>query len=331
MCTVCNSSFGRKWDLDHHKRTVQCGSPPQPEPAPKRRRIASLDEDPLTPPPVEPSNDNLSSELQDAVRDNWGSIRTYLAQGPVQTRYNHRLTTMDTRELQEPLRQLFEEQTTAFKVNLSFGFILKQKVTGRLRYYHSSNNCCGRLLEEPSLITNRGDFDRFLARIQESDILQWAIAQRPNSDWVCEHVTNATFFLNKIIQHPIGCVDVVLPDYVKNNKAIVGLVKDRHRNATYNDNLCLFRCLALHLGREVAALYAEYTNTPVHAFVGVTLDDLHKVESKLETNVVVYQLVEIANGKTMAELVRRSTGHYTETMYVNLHETHYSYIRDIKT
>ena len=179
------------------------------------------------------------------------------------------------------------------------------------------------------MITNRGDFDRFLARIQASDILQWAIAQRPNSDWVCEHVTNATFFLNKIIQHPIGCVDVVLPDYVKNNKAIVGLVKDHHRNATYNDNLCLFRCLALHLGREVAALYAEYTNTPVHAFVGVTLDDLHKVESKFETNVVFYQLVEIANGKTMAELVRRPTGHYTETMYVNLHETHYSYIRDI--
>ena len=308
---------------------MQCGGPPQPEPAPKRRKVTHLHEDPVTPPPVEPSNDNLSSELQDAVRENWTSIRTHVVNGPVQTRYNRRLTSLDTRDLHEPLRVLFDQQTTDFKVNLSFGFILKQKVTGRLRYYHSSNNCCGRLLEEPSLITNRGDFDRFLARIQESDILQWAIAQRPNSDWVCEHVTNATFFLNRIVQHPIGCVGVTLPDYLKHNKAVVGLVKDHHRNATYNDNLCLFRCLALHLGREVAALYAEYTNTPVHAFVGVTLDDLHKVESKFETNVVVYQLVEIANGKTMAELVRRSTGHYTETMYVNLHETHYSYIRDI--
>ena len=328
-CDVCNSSFGRKWDLDHHKRTVQCGSPPQPEPAPKRRRITSLDEDPLTPPPVEPSNDNLSSALQDFVQENWASVRTHVVRGPVQTRYNHRFTTPDKRVLKEPLGELFDEQTTAFKVNLSFGFILKQKVTGRLRYYHSSNNCCGRYMEEPALITNRADFESFQERIQESDILQWAIAQRPNSDWVCEMATNVTFFLNRIVQHPIGCVDVVLPDYVKNNKAIVGLVKDHHRNATYNDNLCLFRCLALHLGREVAALYAEYTNTPVHVFVGVTLDDLHKVESKFETNVVVYQLVEIANGKTMAELVRRSTGHYTETMYVNLHETHYSYIRDI--
>ena len=233
-CDVRKSSFGRKWDLDHHKRTVQCGSPPQPEPAPKRRRIASLDEDPLTPPPVEQLDDELSSDLQDAVRDNWGSIRTYVAQGPVQTRYTHRLTTMDTRELQEPLRQLLEQQTTSFKLNLSYAFILKNKTTNRLKYYHSSNNCCGRLLEEPSLITNRGDFDRFLERITEPDILQWAIAQRPNSDWVCEHVTNATFFLNKIIQHPIGCVDVVLPDYIKRNKAIIGLINDHHRNATYS-------------------------------------------------------------------------------------------------
>ena len=334
-CDVCHSLFERKDNLDRHKITVQCGSPPQPEPsAPKRHRIA-LNEDPLSPPPVEQLDDELSSDLQDAVRDNWGSIRTYVAQGPVQTRYNHRLTTMDTRELQEPLRQLFEEQTTAFKVNLSFGFILKQKVTGRLRYYHSSNNCCGRLLEEPSLITNRGDFDRFLARIQESDILQWAIAQRPNSDWVCEHVTNATFFLNKIIHHPIGCVGVTLPDYLKHNKAVVGLAKDEH-GATYNDNLCLFRCLALHQGCDVrhleatvVTLYAKYTDTLVHDFAGVTIDDLSKIEATFGVNVVVYKLDEITDGTTVSELVRRSLCQFTDTMTLNLYETHFSYIRDI--
>ena len=330
-CDVCHSGFTRKWDLDQHKRTVQCGGPPQPGPAPKRRRIvASLNEDPVLAVPVEhAANDELSSAIRYFVHENWGSVRTHVVHGPIQTRYNRRLTSLDMRDLHDQLFLLFDQQTTAFKVNVSFGFVLREKENDRLRYYHSSNNCCGRYLEEPALITNRGDFDRFLARIQESDILQWAIAQRPNSDWVCEHVTNATFFLNRIVQHPIGCVDVVLPDYVKRNKAIVGLVKDNNRKSTFNDNICLFRCLALHLGREAAALYAEYTNTPVHAFVGVTLDDLHKVESKFETNVVVYQLVPTGNEKTMAELVRRSTGHYPETMYVNLHETHYSYIRDI--
>ena len=315
---------------------MQCGGPPKPEPAPKRRKVTHLHEDPVTPPPVEPSNDNLSSELQDAVRENWTSIRTHVVNGPVQTRYNRRLTSLDTRDLHEPLRQLFDQQTTAFKINCSYGFLLKNKTTNRFRYYHSSNNCCGRYLEETSLVTNSQTFNAFLERIKETDVLQWAIAQRPNSDWVVELVTNVTFFLNRIIHHPIGCVGVNLPDYVKHNKAIVGLEKDHHRNATYNDNLCLFRCLALHQGCDVrhleatvVTLYAKYTDTLVHDFAGVKIDDLSKIEATFGVNVVVYKLDEITDGTTVGELVRRSLCQFTDTMTLNLYETHFSYIRDI--
>ena len=329
VCDVCRRSFTRERDLDRHKRTVQCGSPPQPGPAPKRRRIvASLNEDPVLAPPVEPSNDNLSSALQDFVHENWASVRTHVVRGPVQTRYNHRFTTPDMRLLNEPLGELFDEQTTAFKINCSFGFVLKQKLTGRLRYYHSSNNCCGRYLEEPSLIGNRADFDQFLEQIKEPDLLNWAVSQRPNSDWICEMVTNVTFFVNKIVDHPIGCVGIVLPPHIKRKKSIIGLETDGN-GRPYIDNLCLFRCLGLHLGRDVTTLYEEYTDQPVDTFEGVTIDELHKVEATFDVNVCVYKLVPTGNEKTMAELVRRSTGHYPETMYVNLHETHYSYIRDI--
>ena len=328
MCATCNSSFGRKQELDRHVKTVKCGFPPQPGPsAPKRRRIA-LNEDPLSPPPVEQLDDELSSDLQDAVRDNWGSIRTHVVHGPIQTRYNHRLSSLEMRDSHEQLRVLFDQQTTSFKINCSFAFILKEKQSGRLKYYHSSNNCCGRYLEEPSLIGNRADFDQFLERIREPDILKWAIAQRPNSDWVCEMATNVTFFINRIVQHPIGCVGIVLPPHIKRNKSIIGLETDGN-GRPYIDNLCLFRCLGLHLGRDVTTLYEEYTDQPVDTFEGVTIDELHKVEATFDVNVCVYKLVPTGNEKTMAELVRRSTGHYTETMYVNLHETHYSYIRDI--
>ena len=326
MCTVCDSSFTRERNLDRHKRTVQCGSPPQPGPAPKRRRIASLDEDPLTPPPVEhAANDELSSAIRDFVHENWGSVRTHVVHGPIQTRYNRRLTGLDMRDLHDQLFLLFDQQTTAFKVNVSFGFVLREKENDRLRYYHSSNNCCGRYLEEPALITNRDDFDRFLARIQESDILQWAVAQRPNSDWVCELVTNATFFLNKIVDHPIGCVGVNLPTYVKNNKSIIGLETDSH-GVIYIDNLCLFRCLGLHLGRDVTTLYEEYTDQPVWKFEGVVIDELPKVESMFEVNIVVYNLREES-----AQLVRRSLGKHDNIMYVNLYESHFSYIQDMKS
>ena len=309
---------------------MQCGSPPQPGPAPKRRRIvASLNEDPVLAPPVEPSNDNLSSALQDFVQENWASVRTHVVRGPVQTRYNHRFTTPDMRLLNEPLGELFDEQNTAFKINCSFGFVLKQKLTGRLRYYHSSNNCCGRYLEEPSLIGNRADFDQFLEQIKEPDLLNWAVSQRPNSDWICEMVTNVTFFVNKIVDHPIGCVGIVLPPHIKRKKSIIGLETDGN-GRPYIDNLCLFRCLGLHLGRDVTTLYEEYTDQPVDTFEGVTLEDLSKIEATFDVNVVVYKLDEITDGKTTAEIVRRSLCSYAQTMYLNLYEAHFSYIKDIR-
>ena len=304
---------------------MQCGSPPQPGPAPKRRRVvASLNEDPVLAPPVEhAANDNLSSALQDAVRDNWAAIRTHVVNGPVQARYNIRLMTSDIGGLE--LGHIFAAQTTAFKINISYGFILRNRTSDRYRYYHSSCNCCGRCLDEPSLITNADTFENFLERIKEPDILKWALSQRPNSEWVVELVTNVTYFVNRILQHPIGCVDVVLPDYVKRNKAIVGLVKDHH-GRSYVDNLCLFRCLGLHLGQDAKTIYTKYTDQPVWKFEGVVIDELPKVESVFEVNIVVYNLREEYD-----QLVRRSLGKHDNTMYVNLYEPHFSYIQDMKS
>ena len=69
----------------------------------------------------------------------------------------------------------------------------------------------------------------------------------------------------------------------------------------------------------------KYTDEPVETFEGVTIDELHKVETLFEVNIIVYKLND-----TSAQLVRRSLGKYANTMYINLHETHYSLIHDIK-
>ena len=46
---------------------------------------------------------------------------------------------------------------------------------------------------------------------------------------------------------PIGG-GVQLPDHIKNSKPIHGLTRDKTNGHDFNDNLCLFRCLALHFG-----------------------------------------------------------------------------------
>ena len=139
-----------------------------------------------------------------------------------------------------------------------------------------------------------------------------------------ELVTNATIFVNRILQHPVGCVGIVLPSYVKRNLSIIGLEKDHH-SIPYVDNLCLFRCLGLHLDHDQKTLSAKYTDQPVETFGGVTVDELHKAEKMFEVNITVYNCSD-----TSAQLVRWSLGKYANTMYVNLHETHFSLIHDIK-
>ena len=72
-------------------------------------------------------------------------------------------------------------------------------------------------------------------------------------------------------------------------------------------------------------VYAEYTNQPAREFRGVTIEELHKVELVFRVNITVYELGEVS-----AKLVRRSLGKHADTMFVNLYETHFSYIRDMK-
>ena len=93
-------------------------------------------------------------------------------------------------------------------------------------------------------------------------------------------------FFNRILKHPIGCVGIALPPRIKQNSSIIGLEKDNH-GKQYVDNLCLFRCLGLHLDRDAMTLYTEYTDQPAREFEGITIDDLHKVETVCEVNIVL--------------------------------------------
>ena len=126
------------------------------------------------------------------------------------------------------------------------------------------------------------------------------------------------FFINKIINHPIGCVAMTpLPTYIMKNKSVITLETMPKHGKRYNDNLCLFRCLALHWGGDrynlesaVTKLYETYKqddDVPMEEFAGVTLDDLCAII-----------------------LTRRSLCHYSDTMYLNLHETHLSYKQNIQ-
>ena len=129
-CESCQSSFSTEKQLKRHLRRSSCRHTLPPNP--KRRKTSTLPPAPTLPPPATVEEDQEEvllavedPELQNVLRAHWGSVRTYIARGPVQTRFNYRLVSRNTRSME--LRQILEEQTTAFKVNLSYGFILQHR------------------------------------------------------------------------------------------------------------------------------------------------------------------------------------------------------------
>ena len=104
-------------------------------------------------------------ETRALYRQHWQSIRTEEATGNrVQDSYNFTLHEMTAFTFTEMIHRIFREQTTAFKINLSFGFFLRNIETGELRYYHSSQKN-PRFFYVPHLIRTEEDLERFLEEL----------------------------------------------------------------------------------------------------------------------------------------------------------------------
>ena len=258
------------------------------------------------------------------------------------------MATISPASLREQLSHIFADQPTVFKVNFSFGFILPNTETGALQYHHPSANN-NLVLEQPFLISNAQDLDHAIDEINNIDFLEWIRQQRPNSKWVVDLVTNVTWFLWKIRDHPIGR-GKYLPGYIVDNMGITPLDRDIRKGKPYEDNLCFFRCLAVHNGchtknleRDTKFYYEKYREAEIcgKKFHGVKLSELDELEKLYEINIQVYSLAptqshgeddednEDETPDISATLIRRSHRKYPSTLYLNLYEKHFSYIKDL--
>ncbi|KAJ8043358.1 hypothetical protein HOLleu_10409 [Holothuria leucospilota] len=312
-----------------------------------------LSEDPISMP--EAVGNQIPDNFLTVYRDNWRAIRTHHHRGNrVQDAYNFRITDLSDASMGNLVSLVYHDQSNQFKLNMSFGFILRNRVTRVLRYYHASFNN-HRLFDHPIMMGNQGDLRHFLEQFDIEDVEQTLLFGRPDSNWVLEFITNVTIFVNKLGNHPlVGGPPPHIPDYIKSNHHIVSMSHHRKTNQPFQDNLCLFRCLSYHLksvegacyDRTPKALFRKYQSAiggraAVDTFKGVSLNELETVEKIFECNIYVYELKPFHKvdkdeslGKTLpsdtvAELVRRSPSRYASTMYLNIFEGHFSFIKDM--
>ena len=126
-----------------------------------------------------------------------------------------------------------------------------------------------------------------------------------NTKWKFYKLTSLTVFAVLLKDIPMGCRDAVLPDPLLKNHTVNCLTFEQNTPQPYNDNLCLFRALALHLHgneklkRETCKLFNCYLEKkggikPTN-FQGVCVDDIPLVEDLIQVNIFLYD-IDIEDG-----------------------------------
>ena len=188
--------------------------------APEKKRIEPLirKSAPKQAKSEEPEDLPEDPDTRKVYLENWDHIRTREnVDNRVQDRFNYTLHDLNIHQFQEATKEIFERQATCFKINASFGFMLRHIETGDLRYFHASQNN-NRYLDMPHLIRNEDDLQRFSRELDRQDLLEYIRQQRPDTKWVVHLVTNITFYVNKLIGHPMGSMD--LPVYLPDERSI---------------------------------------------------------------------------------------------------------------
>ena len=193
-------------------------------------------------------------------------------------------------------------------------------------------------MERTKLVCTQADMTNLKDRMQKTDIVDVCTRERTNTKWKFYKLTNLTIFASLLKDIPMGFKDTVLPEPLLRNGHVNCLTFERNTSQPYNDNLCLFRALALHLhGNEkleeetskVFNLFFDNSGEgDVSKFQGVHLNDIPKLEDLLQLNIFLYD-IDFVDRELIGELARRSIQKYENSVKLLRHNNHICYVNNV--
>ena len=139
--------------------------------------------------------------------------------------------------------------------------------------------------------------------------------ERTNTKWKFYKLTNLTIFASSLKDVPMGHKDTVLLESLLRNCNVNCFTFERNTRQPYNDQLCLFRALALHLRgnekleEETSKIFNIFHNNSEEGyasnFQGVHWNDNQKAEDLLQLNIFFYD-IDFVDGELIGELCRKS-------------------------
>ena len=121
----------------------------------------------------------------------WNTIKTSVKQGRLKDVYHFPLVTTTNREIVGKVQEVMTNYNDKVKINIAFGFILQNRTTAELKFFHPSNNTM--LFEAPRVLSNPNDFHKLIDDIEHQDAVEYARSQRPSTKWTVERIICVRF------------------------------------------------------------------------------------------------------------------------------------------
>ena len=252
--------------------------------------------------------------------------------------FNIALSSFDISLLNNKLDHVFKELKCATKVNIAFGFVLKKIEGGMCRYFYAHEN--NTVMEKSKLVCAPDDIANLKEELQKMGIIDLCTRERANTKWKIYKLTNLTVSVALLKDIPMGCKDTVLPEPLLKNCNVICFTFGRNTSQPYNDNLCLFRAVVLHLfGNErldeetskISNLFLSNCGEgDPSKFQGVHMTDIRKVEEMLQLNIFLYD-IDFVDGELIGELARRSIPKFEKGVKLLPYNIHICYVSDMNS
>ena len=95
--------------------------------------------------------------------------------------FNFAMSFFDISLLNDKLDYVFKELNCAAKVNIAFGFVLKNIEDGMCRYFYAHEN--NTIMEKSELVCTPDDIVNLKEKIQKLDIIDLCTRERANTKW----------------------------------------------------------------------------------------------------------------------------------------------------
>ena len=321
-CVVCQKQFLSFYSLQLHRKKVHQASAKIGSSSTNRVRE------------IMQKVDNDSESLKEELAACQHLLDDMHAEHGRQEVFNFSLSDLDTKEVNKKLDEVFANLNCAAKINLALGFLLQNIETNDYRYYYPHEN--NLLLDRAFLLSNKNDFLNIKNEIENFYLIETCTQERQNSKWRFILITNVTVFAALLTNIPIGCTDSPLSEPLLRSPEVNRLLSNGH-DEPYNDNLCLFRAIAIHLFGSVDVEpqaikffhnFVTASGCDPESFTGVSFDQIPTIEEQIKQNIFIYDF-DIEDGEIIGELVRRSVERYDKNIKLLRYNNHICYVNDI--